>query len=77
MTSELTLGTVTLGYRQSGSGPAFSEDVQTPPARVREVADLARDGHFHLLQGLGHGSAFGHRPDVVSTCLRSIVDRYG
>lgn len=55
---------------------AFSEDVQTPPARAREVAELASDGHFHLLQGLGHGSAFGHRPGVVNACLRSIVDRY-
>lgn len=54
---------------------AFSEDVQTPPQRVREVAKLARDGHFHLLQGLGHGSAFGHRPEVVNECLRSIIDR--
>ncbi|MGO9883543.1 MAG: alpha/beta fold hydrolase [Solirubrobacteraceae bacterium] len=54
---------------------AFSEDVQTPPQRVREVAELARDGHFHLLQGLGHGSAFGHRPEVVNECLRSIIDR--
>ena len=49
---------------------AFSEDVQTPPRRVREVAELAADGHFHLLQGLGHGSAFGHRPEVVNACLR-------
>ncbi len=53
---------------------AFSEDVQTPPQRVREVAERAADGHFHLLQGLGHGSAFGHRPDVVNTCVREIVD---
>jgi pimeloyl-ACP methyl ester carboxylesterase len=53
---------------------AFSEDVQTPPARVREVAELAANGHFHLLQGLGHGSAFGHRPEVVNECLRSIID---
>ena len=52
---------------------AFSEDVQTPPARVREVAELAADGHFHLLQGLGHGSAFGHRPDAVNACVRSIL----
>jgi pimeloyl-ACP methyl ester carboxylesterase len=52
---------------------AFSEDVQTPPQRVREVAELAADGHFHLLQGLGHGSAFGHRPEVVNACLREIV----
>jgi pimeloyl-ACP methyl ester carboxylesterase len=53
---------------------AFSEDVQTPPQRVREVAALAADGHFHLLQGLGHGSAFGHRPEVVNACLRQIID---
>jgi len=53
---------------------AFSEDVQTPPRRVREVAELAANGHFHLLQGLGHGSAFGHRPAVVNECLRSIID---
>ena len=56
---------------------AFSEDVQTPPRRVREVAELAANGHFHLLQGLGHGSAFGHRPEVVNECLRSIVDSAG
>ena len=54
---------------------AFSEDVQTPPRRVREVAELAAHGHFHLLQGLGHGSAFGHRPEVVNACLRSIIDQ--
>jgi pimeloyl-ACP methyl ester carboxylesterase len=53
---------------------AFSEDVQTPPQRVREVAELAANGHYHQLQGLGHGSAFGHRPDVVNECLRSIID---
>jgi 3-oxoadipate enol-lactonase len=53
---------------------AFSHDVQTPPARVREVAELAPQGRFHLLEGLGHGSAFGHRPDVVNACLREIID---
>ena len=53
---------------------AFSQDVQTPPARVREVAELAADGHFHLLEGLGHGSAFGHRPAAVNACIRGILD---
>jgi 3-oxoadipate enol-lactonase len=55
---------------------AYSQDVQTPPRRVREVAELAADGHFHLLEGLGHGSAFGHRPDAVNACLRGIIDGY-
>jgi pimeloyl-ACP methyl ester carboxylesterase len=54
---------------------AFSHDVQTPPARVREVADLAPKGRFHLLEGLGHGSAFGHRPDVVNARLRAILEQ--
>jgi pimeloyl-ACP methyl ester carboxylesterase len=53
---------------------AFSEDVQTPPQRVRQVAELAADGHFHLLAGLGHGSAFGHRPEAVNQCLRTIAN---
>jgi pimeloyl-ACP methyl ester carboxylesterase len=55
---------------------AFSEDVQTPPQRVRQVAELAADGHFHLLQGLGHGSAFGHRPAEVNETVRGIVSEY-
>jgi pimeloyl-ACP methyl ester carboxylesterase len=55
---------------------AFSEDVQTPPARVREVAELAADGHFHCLEGLGHGSAFGHRPAAVNACVRDVLERY-
>jgi len=41
---------------------------------VREVAELAPHGRFHLLEGLGHGSAFGHRPDVVNACLREIIE---
>jgi pimeloyl-ACP methyl ester carboxylesterase len=55
---------------------AFSEDVQTPPQRVRQVAELAADGHFHLLEGLGHGSAFGHRPDEVNRLLREVISSY-
>jgi len=55
---------------------AFSQDVQTPPSRGRLVAETAGDGHFHLLEGLGHCSAFGHKPDVVNDAVRSIVERY-
>jgi pimeloyl-ACP methyl ester carboxylesterase len=53
---------------------AFSEDVQTPPQRVREVAELAANGRYHQLDGLGHGSAFGHRPEAVNERLRAILD---
>jgi pimeloyl-ACP methyl ester carboxylesterase len=54
----------------------FSEDVQTPPQRARQVAELAADGTFHLLTGLGHGSAFGHRPEVVNDEIRAILANY-
>jgi len=55
---------------------AFSQDVQTPPARGKVVADAAPEGHFHLLEGLGHCSAFGHKPDVVNATIRSIIEFY-
>jgi pimeloyl-ACP methyl ester carboxylesterase len=53
---------------------AFEQDVQTPPARVREVAELAPHGTFHLVPGCGHGSAFGHRPSQVNALLASILE---
>ena len=31
-------------------------------------------GHQVLLRGLGHGSLFGHRPDVVNHCIREIIN---
>jgi len=40
---------------------------------VHRQSELAADGHFHLLDGLGHGSAFGHRPDVVNSCIGEIL----
>ena len=55
---------------------AFSEDLQTPPARGRLVAERAGNGHFHLLKGLGHYSMFGHRPEVVNDCIRTIIEGY-
>ncbi len=55
---------------------AFSQDVQTPPARGKAVADAAPLGEFHLLEGLGHCSAFGHRPETVNACVRGILERY-
>ncbi len=55
---------------------AFSQDLQTPPSRGRVVAEAAKHGHFYLLEGLGHCSLFGHKPDVVNACIREIIDSY-
>lgn len=53
---------------------SFSHDLQTPPSRGRKVAELAGNGHFHLLEGLGHYSMYGHRPGDVAGCIRKIID---
>ena len=55
---------------------AFSQDMQAPPSLGQRVADLARDGHYHLLDGLGHLSLVGHRPEMVNTCIREILAGY-
>lgn len=55
---------------------AFSQDVQTPPARGKAVADAAPKGRFHLLEGLGHLSLAGHKPEVVNACIREIIEGY-
>ena len=53
---------------------AFEQDMQTPPARGRLVAEAAADGHFHLLAGMGHCSLFRHRPRAVADKIREILE---
>lgn len=55
---------------------AFSEDVQTPPAMVKVVADCAMDGHFHELPGLGHVSVARHAQGEVNALLEGILASY-
>ena len=40
------------------------------------VSDAAADGHFHLLNGLGHCSLFRHKPKVVADKIREIISYY-
>lgn len=53
---------------------AFSQDMQAPPGFGRKTAELAGNGHFHLLEGLGHLSLVGHRPEIVNRCIREILN---
>lgn len=53
---------------------AFAEDLQCPPSRGRQVAAAAGNGHFHLLEGMGQFSIFGHRPDDVNACIAEILE---
>jgi len=52
---------------------AFSEDVQTAPSMCKVVSDLAPQGVFHEIPGLGHVSMTRHKPEVVATKLREIL----
>jgi hypothetical protein len=55
---------------------AFSEDIQSPPEDGRLVAELAPKGEFHLFEGMGHGSIYGHAQDVLNPFIEGIVQRY-
>lgn len=52
---------------------AFSEDVQTAPVMCKVVSDLAPNGVFHEIPGLGHVSMTRHKPDIVAAKLREIL----
>jgi 3-oxoadipate enol-lactonase len=51
----------------------FSQDMQAPPSLGRRAAELAANGQFHLLEGLGHVSLVGHRPEVVNQRIDDII----
>ncbi len=55
----------------------FSQDMQAPPSLGKRASDLAGNGHFHLLDGLGHLSLVGHRPGTVNAKIREIISSPG
>jgi len=55
---------------------AFAEDVEAPPQDGEEVARLVPGATFHLLEGLGHGSWYGHAHDRINVYIEAIVRRY-
>lgn len=52
----------------------FSLDIQSPPNLGRKVAKLAKNGTFHLIEGLGHLSLVGHKPEIVNAEIQSIIE---
>ena len=55
---------------------AFAEDVQAPPQDGKEVAELAPKGEYHLFEGMGHCSIYGHTHDILNPFIKGIVERY-
>jgi pimeloyl-ACP methyl ester carboxylesterase len=54
---------------------AFAEDVQAPPQDGEEVARLVPGAEVHLLDGMGHGSWYGHAHDRINAYIEAIARR--
>jgi pimeloyl-ACP methyl ester carboxylesterase len=54
----------------------FAEDVQAPPQDGEELAELAGNAEYHLFEGMGHGSIYGHAHDVLNPFIGGLLDRY-
>ena len=55
---------------------AFDQDVQAVPQDGEEVAALAPNAEFHLFEGMGHCSIYGHTHDILNPFIKGIVERY-
>ncbi len=55
---------------------SFAEDVQAPPQDGEELAALIPSAKFHLLEGMGHGSWYGHAHDEINACLEKILRQH-
>lgn len=55
---------------------SFAEDVQAPPQDGEELAALIPGAEFHLLEGMGHGSWYGHAHERLNLYLEGILRRY-
>jgi pimeloyl-ACP methyl ester carboxylesterase len=54
----------------------FAEDIQAPPQDGEEVAQLVPGAKFHLLEGMGHGSWYGHAHDRLNPYIEEIIRRH-
>ena len=55
---------------------AFDQDVQAVPQDGEEVAALCPTAEYHLFEGMGHCSIYGHTHDVLNPFIRGIIERY-
>jgi pimeloyl-ACP methyl ester carboxylesterase len=54
---------------------AFAEDVQAPPQDGEELASLIPGAVFHLLEGMGHGSWYGHAHESINSLIEVLIGR--
>ena len=55
---------------------AFDQDVQAVPQDGEEVAALVPGAEFHLFEGMGHCSIYGHTHDILNPFIRGLIERY-
>jgi aminoacrylate hydrolase len=55
---------------------AFDQDVQAVPQDGEEVAELVPGAQFHLFEGMGHCSIYGHTQDILNPFIKGLVERY-
>ena len=55
---------------------AFNEDVQAPPQDGLEVVELAGNAEYHLFDGMGHCSIYGHTQDILNPYIKELIERY-
>ena len=55
---------------------SFAEDVQAPPQDGEELAELIPSAEFHLLEGMGHASWYGHAHERLNAYLEGLLRRH-
>ncbi len=55
---------------------AFDQDVQAVPQDGEEVAALCPIAEYHLFEGMGHCSIFGHTHDILNPFIRGLIKRH-
>jgi pimeloyl-ACP methyl ester carboxylesterase len=55
---------------------AFAEDIEAPPQDGEEVARLVPGSELHLMEGMGHGSWYGHTHDTLNPFIEGLIRRH-
>jgi pimeloyl-ACP methyl ester carboxylesterase len=55
---------------------AFAEDVQAPPQDGEELAGMVPTAEYHLFDGMGHGSWYGHTHETLNPFIKGLLQRH-
>lgn len=55
---------------------AFAEDIQAPPQDGEELANMVPTAEYHLFDGMGHGSWYGHTHETLNPFIKGLLQRH-